>query len=513
MYTYLTRRPELIFFALVAFALFFALSGFLIRPALWFDEGITLEIARNYAFYGHLDVLTAPHVFSNLGYLVGTNGYPLTLPLAVAFKVFGYGLVQARIVMLLWMVATLTATYWVTKKLFGVVSALCATALMATFATFYADGLTATGEMPALFFFMIGMWFLLGKKDYFWMGIFWGLAMAAKPGVFILLAHTTVLYILLFDRRGWFRKLFIAGFGFLIPVILWVLFQFPLNLETFYSIVAYVLNPVDIPIISSWVHNLPVHTYENLVISPTANATNSVMANLGLFVTSSTLIYFVLLGTIAAAGLYLGKKKDEVKRCALGLLSIYGLLVVVFFVRGPGWFRYLFGLQILILILLAPALQEVLILLRSKFSELRILKSVCDWEVPALIGVLCLFQVFQLFFLSDIKRSVRPLEAIAYVQNLMEEYPNSTVGIYNIPVLAAFTDPERTYHSSSPQDGYTPLGASPLLASSTPDIVVVTEIGQLIGDKEKEVLKMSYTLAEDASLPSYDVYIKNKVLK
>lgn len=513
MYIQINKKVEwAVLGAIICFALYFTLSGFLVRPALWFDEGITLEIARNFALFGHLDILTAPHTFSNLGYLVGTNGYPLTIPLAIVFKIFGYGLFQARALMLVWLLAALFAIYFITRRLFGVVSALAAAALTASFATLYADGLTATGEAPALFFFVVGIWFLLGKQDYFWMGIFWGLAMATKPGVFMLLAHTTVLYILLFDRKDWFTKLFIAGFGFLIPVIAWILFEFPLTSETFYSIIAYVLNPVDIPIISNWVHSLPVQTYEGLVISPTANAASSLTGNLKLFVTSSTLVYFLILGAVTAAGLYFGRTASEIKYRALGLLTVYGALVLIFFVRGPGWFRYLFGLQVLVLILLPPALEEVMIYARKKLYGLKFEDYIHQSYVPAFLAVLCFSQLAQLFFFSDIKNSARPVEATAYINGLMETHQNSTIGIYNIPVLAAFTDPERTYHISSPQDGYTPLGISPLLASSTPDIVVVTKIGQLVGEKEKEVLQKFYTL-EDAKLPAYDVYIRNSLKK
>ncbi|GEM_PF-1009019 len=501
-------REHVLFAGLVLFALYFSLADFLVRPALWFDEGITIEIARNFSLYGHLDVLSAPHVFSGLPYLVGTNGYPLTIPLALVFKVFGLGLLQARIFMLFWLCATLIALYGVTKKLFGPPAALSATALTVTFASFYGNGLTATGEMPALFFFILGIWFLIGRKDYFWTGIFWGLAMASKPGVFLLLAHTTVLYVLLFDRERWFKKIFTAGLGFLPPVLLWIGLAFPLTLETFYSVIAYLLNPIDIPFITEFLRGLPVHTYEGIVVSNATTATENVSANLRLLVTSSTLIYFTLLSALVVAGLYLGRAASAFRREALGLLFVYGSLVVFFFVRGPGWFRYLFGVEVLIFVLLYPALQELFSLIRGRLAKTWASGYVREWNLFAVIIVLGLFQLFQLYFLSDVPRSTKPLEAIAYVQELMTADTHATVGIYDAPALAAFTDPERTYHISQPHIGYLPLGESPLLLPSPPDIIVVTTARLLVGEKEEAVLRTSYTLLADTGVRNYDIYMK-----
>jgi hypothetical protein len=506
----MARRIELVFiFVLGAFALWYALSGFLVRPALWFDEGITLEIARNFILFGQLDVLTAPETFSGVGYLVGTNGFPVTVPIALVYKIFGIGLLQARVVMLLWMCAALLALYGVSRKLFSVPAAVSAMALSVTFATLYADGLTATGEMPGLFFFFIGIWFLAGKKDYFWTGIFWGLAMAAKPGVFLLLAHTTVLYILLFDRTNWFKKLFTAGFGFLIPVVAWVLLAFPLTPATFYSILAYVLNPIDLPFINSFLQSLPVQTYEGVVVSQTTSATDNFAANLRLFVTSSTLIYFSLLAAVVALGLYLGRSSVAHAREALGLFAVYGSLVVFFFLRGPGWFRYLFGLQILILVLLYPALQGFVAWARARFKDSSVHTYLQVQYLPIVICALCFLQFYQLLYLSDIKRSSRPVEVIAYAQGLLDTHPNATIGIYNVPVLAAFTDAERTYHISQPHVGAAPLGESPLLMETPPDILVITKARLLVGESEDAVLGKTYTLLSDTGILDYDIYMKN----
>jgi 4-amino-4-deoxy-L-arabinose transferase-like glycosyltransferase len=510
MELHITRKYEIgIFCALMAFALFFALSGFLVRPALWFDEGFTIELARNFALFGQLDILTAPHTFSGLPYFMGSNGYPLTIPLAAVFKLFGIGLLQARILMLFWLCATLGALYWVTRKLFGPPAALCALALAVTFASLYANGLTATGEMPGLFFFVIGLYFLIGKKSYFWTGIFWGLAMASKPGVFLLLAHTTLFYVLLADRKNWFTKLVIAGIGFLIPIMIWILLVFPLISATFYSVVVYALNPIDIPVVASLLSHLPAQNLnEGLIIPPTQSPLLNAEANLKLLATSPTLLYFFLLGVFECVGLWWGRKTDENKKSMLSVLLIYGLLTLFFFVRSPGWFRYLIGLQMLLFVPLYPALKQIFLKLRDYFSNAWLSRHATTASLAlTVVAVLVAFQLFELYFLSNIPASSKVQEAVADVQTLMTENKNATVGIYNVPEVGAFMDPARTYEESLPQEGYHPFGTSPLLMSVPPDIIVTTKDQVLIGDAEKKVLAASYTQLTD--VPKYDVYTKN----
>lgn len=506
---HLTRRAEIgILIALVFFALIFIFAGFLERPALWFDEGINIEIARNFALFGELDVIVAPDTFSGLPYFIGSNGYPLTIPLGAFFKIFGVGLLQARIFMLFWFFATLAVMYLVTRKLFGVLPALSTIALVVSFASVYGNGLTATGEMPGLFFFIFGLWFLLDKKNYFATGIVWGIAMAAKPGIFLLLAHTMVLYILFADRTAWFKKICTAGLGFLIPITLWILLVFPLTPQTLYSVVAYALNPIDIPIVTSLLKHLPLETFVAGVIVPySGDLGSNVAANAKLFVTHSTLIYFFILAAIVFSGLFFGLKKNPHYKGMLCVIAAYGLLTLFYFMRGPGWFRYLLALQILLFIPLFPALLEWIAKAEAWLSQIQKPWGLHSaYLTTVLVSLLFMFQSFQLYFFSNIPDSKGMRESVAYIQYRMEQDPKLIVGLYNAPEVAAFTDPSRTYHYSLPQMGYAPLGESSLRMELPPDIVVVNREEILIDEIEREVLATHYRQIKE--IRKFNIYEK-----
>ncbi len=505
----LTWKIEIILFsALVMFALFFSFTGFAERPGIWFDEGITIEIARNFALFGELDTLTAPDSFSGVPHLVGTNGYPLTIPLALFFKIFGAGLIQARIFMIGWLLATLGMLYFITRRLFGAGAALSATALTVSFASFYGNGLTATGEMPGLFFFLLGIWLLVEKKNYWATGAVWGLAMAAKPGVFLLLAHTIFFYVIFADRERWFKKMLHAGIGLSIPILAWILLAFPFTMGTFYSVVTYVLNPINIPAVTSFFERLPAQTLnEGLVVPAAENIGRNVRNNFALLATHSTTQYFFLLGVAVIFGLYRGRKKNCEQRGLLWVIVLYAAPMLIFFVRGPGWFRYLFGLQILLFMPLYQAIREGIVYLKSRVSRVVIPLYLGPLPTQALVvGALVMLQIFQLYFLSNIPISKGVIESVTYVQAKMEANPDAILGIYNLPEMAAFTDPYRTYHISLPQSGLPPLGESPLLLKEKPNIVVMNKKRSLVGQAEEQVLETLYAQAEEV----YNYYVYEK---
>lgn len=509
----MSRKVEIgIFITLILFALLFPFLGYLDKPVVWFDEGITIEIARNFALYGKLDVITAPGVFSGFPYLVGTNGYPLTLPLAAFFKVFGVGLFEARVYMLSWFLATIGLVYFVTRKFFGVFSAIASTMLVVSFASFYGNGLTATGEMPGIFFFLLGLWTLVGKKNYFLTGIVWGLAMASKPGAFLLLAHTVVFYVLLVDRNQWFKKLLKAGCGFLIPVMLWILLVFPLTTKTLYSIIEYVVNPIDIPVVSRLLEKHSTDTlYQGLIIPHTQSVTENILRNLKLFVTHSTLIYFSILVIVILISFIWRREMNEREKKVIYILLIYGCLTIFFFIRGPGWLRYLIGLQILIFILLYPAFQR----LSTWFvSKLKVYRFERVYLSIATILFLFTMQTFHLYFFSNIPDSKGAREFIADLTGVngpMSVDKKIIVGLYNVPEVAAFTDPRRTYHMLLPQDGLKALGESPLLMKSPPDIIVINNENLLIGEQEKIILETLYDHLPN--IRKFNVYVKKILIK
>ena len=215
--------------AILFFVVIFSFSNLTTRPKVWFDEGLNVEIAHNFILFRKLDILTAPDAFSGAPYIVGTNGYPLTIPLGVVFYIFGFGLTQTRIFMLVWIIVALLSIYFVVRRFFGIKNALATTAFVATFAPFYGNGLTALGEVPGFVFLIWGLFFLFEpeQKNYWLTGLFFGLSSVVKPSLYLLLFPSFLIYLFLEERKEFFKKLFKFGVGAIPPMFLWFILAFP----------------------------------------------------------------------------------------------------------------------------------------------------------------------------------------------------------------------------------------------------------------------------------------------
>src|SRR5258706_8817372 len=77
-------------------------------PPLWWDEGWTLSVARNWAEIGHYGRLLAGQPVPR-----GIDAaFHVTGAVALSFSLFGVGIVQARMVEVLITVATLLVMYY-----------------------------------------------------------------------------------------------------------------------------------------------------------------------------------------------------------------------------------------------------------------------------------------------------------------------------------------------------------------------------------------------------------------
>lgn len=487
-------------------ALFFSFQDFLVWPAFWFDEAITLEIARNFYLFGELDISTAPGVFSGVPYIAGTNGYPLTIPLAAFFQIAGYGLVEARAVMLVWLVICLVAVYSITKKTYGIVPACVALMLITTFASFYGNGLTVTGEVPGFLFFLLALFLIAYQKDYALGGVCAGLAMAAKPGVYLFFAHAIFLFILFFEKGERIKSGVRFVMGLIPPLMLWILLVFPLSKDTFFSTVFYALNPLDIPFVRSLIPEAKLPEFVNLnkdLIIPSSGSTLfNIRENALFFLTDSTGIYFLLILIAVIAGFFVVKNQQVEQRRFIQLSLFYGVLAIAYFLRGPGWVRYLFGFQVLFLVLLFPSLISIKEKIVSNYGDVgrrsvNVLLYLC---VILLIGV----QFYHLLYRSNIPRSHAALNLISYLETRMKENTRHTLGLVNTPEAAAFSDPARTYHVIWLQRTMPPFGTQFLQENIRPDMIVTDGKNFLLGKEGEEILESEYR--ETARFGRYRVY-------
>ncbi len=145
----------LIALTLITLALTANLTRF---PAIWFDEGSHLHVPKTLVRFGiYADY--SSEGFRFYGPTVGV-GPTVMLPLAAAFAVFGAGLLQARLVMVLFLALSLLVFYMLARQLGSRRYAWVAIALLLTSesVSIIEYGRQVLGEVPALCFLLLGLW-------------------------------------------------------------------------------------------------------------------------------------------------------------------------------------------------------------------------------------------------------------------------------------------------------------------------------------------------------------------
>ena len=112
---------------IVAFLFFYNLTDY---PKTWFDEGSHLHVPKALVTLG----VYADYSSEGLRHYGPTIGVGPTvmLPIAGVFQVAGVGLLQARLVMVLYLAVTLGLMFWLARHLLGVRAAWVVGALLLT---------------------------------------------------------------------------------------------------------------------------------------------------------------------------------------------------------------------------------------------------------------------------------------------------------------------------------------------------------------------------------------------
>ncbi|MBP7999441.1 MAG: glycosyltransferase family 39 protein [Chloroflexi bacterium] len=207
---------------LAAALLFFAFFNLRNYPATWFDEGSHLHVPKTLLQHGvYADISS-----EGLRYFGPTLGVGPTvlLPIALMFKIAGIGLVQARIVMGLYLLATVFAFYKLANTLGGRTLALFAAALFVTSRTIgtLEYGRQVLGEIPGFLFIALAFWLWFSAWDnasygrLAGVGLLFGLATITKQQYLLVLAPTLGLAWI----SNWFYYRQKGHLHFLIPGIL-----------------------------------------------------------------------------------------------------------------------------------------------------------------------------------------------------------------------------------------------------------------------------------------------------
>ena len=195
-------------------------------PAPWFDEGSHLHVPKALVKYGvYAD--TSSEGFHYYGPSISV-GPTVMLPVAAALKVFGIGLLQARLVMAAYLIVAIVVFFNLARAIGGTrMAGLAAAILIGSQAIGLLEwGRQVLGEVPALAFLAFGwlMW-LKAEKDVslrplLLAGVSFGLAAVTKSQTALILIPT--LFVAWLANLMYYRRL--PQRHFLIPLALAVSF-------------------------------------------------------------------------------------------------------------------------------------------------------------------------------------------------------------------------------------------------------------------------------------------------
>jgi hypothetical protein len=189
-------RQSVVMTIAVAAVLFLALYNLTSYPATWFDEGSHLHVPKTLVRFGvYADY--SSEGFRYYGPTVGI-GPTIILPIAAVFRLFGIGLLQARLVMVAYLLAAIWVFFRLARELGGSRLAWVATALLVASrgVSLLQYGRQVLGEVPGFFFVAagLGLWFASWEKATWQrlgiVGLLLGLAMVTKNQYLLILAPT-----------------------------------------------------------------------------------------------------------------------------------------------------------------------------------------------------------------------------------------------------------------------------------------------------------------------------------
>lgn len=424
------------------FLFFTTYGGLTATPKFWHDEAVPFEIARNLAEFDKADIAVAPGIFWEQSYMTHATGFPLIFPLAGVFKIFGVGVLQSRLFMVAWMIVALATLFFVMRAFFDKKTAFFSVLLVATFSSFYANGRTGTGEIPGFFFLLLALYFLYQKKWHGLGGFFAALAAVTKPSMYLFVLPVFMLEIL-FTKKSVKRFFCEEGLRFIIgalPILLfwiWLINPSPFSIANWREMIAFYQNAFNAP---SLLSQFPAILPELL--------------------THSTLLYFFLL----FLPIFIAWRKhlfSSAQNRLVLFLFFYGALSFFYFLRSPGWFRYLLGTELLILALLPAALEKtaesIFTFLASPASWLEGSPSLSRFArtmpararkpvkmLSAVFFAIAFSQSLQYLFFAEIPSDTKSIAIAQFInKEILANDPYAAIGIVDYAPVAALIAADR----------------------------------------------------------------------
>jgi hypothetical protein len=316
----------------LSYALLFTGFGLLIffssfhlfnSPETWLDEGLIIQSAVGLLHTGKAALPVAPGVYEPAWYI--TTGFPLTIPLAGTFAVFGVSLEAARLVMLVFLICFYIALFLYARGAIGGRTAWFGFFLLVFFGPIYGDGRNVLGEIPGLLCMLLALMPLmrggeLTRTRALLAGVGAGLAFAAKP-IFILFLPALLLACVVRHKELKLKKVFLWGvLGVLIPAVLWVFTQF--DNAAFLQVLAVYANPHDV------------------------NVGSAIAANVKSLFTEMQPLYFLVALALWVASYAVRRFRRETVRITEEVLLFFSILVLFAYLRNAGYYRYFFVAQV-----------------------------------------------------------------------------------------------------------------------------------------------------------------------
>lgn len=214
--------------------LFLSLVNLTEFPVTWFDEGSHLHVPKTLVRFGvYADY--SSEGFRYYGPTVGV-GPTVFLPIALVFKMFGIGLLQARIVMVIFLLLLLYVFYRLGVTLLGENYALLAMILLlgSQSSNVIEYGRQVLGEVPGMLFVLaaIFLWFREWEKprnlQLLLVGLLFGFAMVTKYQYVIIVVPVigiSWLVNLLYYRSIPQRSFIVPGILAGAVMLLWMVYQ------------------------------------------------------------------------------------------------------------------------------------------------------------------------------------------------------------------------------------------------------------------------------------------------
>lgn len=297
-------------------------------PAIWFEEGSYLHVPKTLVQFGVYAGYSIEG-FRDVSETVGV-GPTVLLPIAAVFSVTGIGLVQARLVMVAYLLAAVITFALVTRRLHGGTVALLASTLLISAPGVHLlyIGRQVLGEVPAIAFLMLGL-------------LVWMRSVESTSRRWVHLLAASLAFALMTLTKAQFGLILVLAFGALLvanrihyralrpPLIL-----VPCLFVTMSILLAEIVRLSEASLLDQVAGALPRLSREVLLLFSPARILSSLKATLSADVFAFWALPGLLYGVLLA-------RPRTVRGAQHGLLLAFATIGIVWYAFGSiGWSRY-----------------------------------------------------------------------------------------------------------------------------------------------------------------------------